>query len=213
MASSSKRMKNQILIKAEELFLRYGIRSITMNDIAVQLGISKKTIYQHFPHKEAIVLSIVQKHLEHNKQNCLTYKQTAQNAIQEIFLNFDAVETLLQSMNPAVIFDLKKYHPAVFEKFLQHKNNFLYQVIYDNLVRGIKTLLYRKDIQVEVVSRFFINNIVLNSFEWFPTPKTSFVEIEQELKLLFLHGIATAQGLKIINQYTATYKHHQSFAL
>ena len=77
--------KERILEKATDLFMRYGIRSITMDEIAAQLGISKKTIYQFFTDKDAMVEAVVNEETKRNEEDCRQFSAAAENAVHEIF--------------------------------------------------------------------------------------------------------------------------------
>src|SRR5256885_7985735 len=130
-------VKERILEKAHELFNRYGLRSVSMDDIAAQLGMSKKTVYQYYADKDELVNAVFGRMLETNKAKCITCSMKGENAIHEIFMSFEMVEELLANMNPSVLFDMQKYHPSAFKKFLDFKNNFLYKMISENLISGI----------------------------------------------------------------------------
>jgi AcrR family transcriptional regulator len=107
--------KERILQKAHELFNRYGIRSVSMDEIAAQLGISKKTVYQYYADKDELVSAVFNGIMSHNKEQCLKDRQIASNAIHEVFLAFDMVKEMFAEMNPAVLFDMEKYHPSAFD--------------------------------------------------------------------------------------------------
>lgn len=194
--------KERILLKSHELFSRYGIRSVSMDDIAAQLGISKKTVYQYYADKDELVNAVFNGVMEENKQQCCMNKNQGENAIHEVFLSFDMVQEMLANMNPSVLFDMQKYHPSAFKKFQDYRNNFLYQLIRDNIERGIKEGLYREDIDVDVLTRFRIHSIMLAfDAEVFPANKTNLVYIELQLLEHFLYGLATTKGQKLIQKY------------
>src|SRR5580765_6284497 len=125
--------KERILEKATDLFMRYGIRSITMDEIAAQLGISKKTIYQFFTDKDAMVEAVVNAEMGRNEEECLYSSTTAENAVHEIFLAMDNLQEMLKGMNPQIIHDLEKHHTAAFKRLKQYKYQFLYTTIKENL--------------------------------------------------------------------------------
>jgi hypothetical protein len=105
-------------------------------------------------------------------------------------------------MNPAVLFDLQKYHPGAFRKFHEFKYNFLYNVISSNLKRGIEEELYRPEIDVDIITRLRIESVMLAfNAELFPTNRTHLIYIEQQIFEHFLFGVATAKGLKLIQKY------------
>src|SRR5438046_1304441 len=134
--------RERILEKAHELFNRYGIRSVSMDDIAAQLGMSKKTLYQYYTDKDELVNEVFKAVMDDNKSKCTQCQVQGDNAIHEVFLSFDMVQEMLANMNPAVIFDMQKYHPSAFKKFQDYRNNFLYRIIKQNLEHGIREELY-----------------------------------------------------------------------
>lgn len=184
------------------MFHRYGIRSVTMDEIAAQLGISKKTIYQSFADKEELVAAVFDKYMVGTKQKCLSDKAGSKDAIHEIFLDLDLMEEMLKAMNPYILYDLEKYHPAVFKKFVEYKHHFLYQLISENLKRGIREEVYRDDFNVEIVARLRLGTIMISmNMDVFPKGQYSILEIEEEIVMHFLHGIASAKGKKLIEKY------------
>ena len=194
--------KERILVKTNELFNRYGIRSVSMDDIAAQLGMSKKTLYQYYTDKDELVNAVFDEILNTNKAQCLECNKKGENAIHEVFLSFDVVEEMLKTMNPSLLFDMQKYHPSAFKKFDEFRNGFLYKIIKSNLDRGIKEELYREDIDTDVLSRYRLHSVVLSfNPDVFPSNKSHLVHIEQQLMDVFLYGIASAKGQKLIQKY------------
>ena len=195
-------MKERIQQKAEELFKRYGIRSVTMDDIAGQLGISKKTIYQFYSDKDALVKDIFKGITDENKKKCMEFRSIAENAIHEQLLSSDAAQEIFINMNSSVLFDLNRFHPAVFAEFEKFKKQFLFNIIRENILRGIKEGLFRKGLdvdiitwlQLEMITGVFHNEEVMNG-------KTSAAHFEKEVKDFFLHGICTEKGLGLIAKY------------
>ena len=199
--------KERILVKSHELFNRYGIRSVSMDDIAAQLGMSKKTLYQYYTDKDDLVNAVFDIVLATNKSQCTDCIRKGENAIHEVFLSFDMVEEMLKNMNPSLLFDMQKYHPSAFKKFDDFRNGFLYKVIRANLERGIREELYREDIDTDILSRYRLHSVLLSfSQEVFPSNKTNLVYIEQQLLECFLYGLATPKGQKLVQKY----KHQRS---
>jgi AcrR family transcriptional regulator len=182
--------------------MRYGVRSVSMDDIAAQLGMSKKTLYQFYTDKEELVDVVLSVLLDNNRKQCLADRQKAENAVHEVFQAFDMMQEMFTNMNPSIVFDLEKYHPAVYKKVQQHKQIFLYQVIRQNLERGIKEDVYRPEINVDVLTRFRIESMMLafNS-EIFPTNRTNLVSIQEEILEHFLYGLSTVKGQRLIEKY------------
>ena len=195
--------KERILVKSHELFNRYGIRSVSMDDIAAQLGMSKKTLYQYYTDKDELVNAVFDIVLTTNKTQCVDCTKKGENAIHEVFLSFDMVEEMLKAMNPSVLFDMQKYHPSAFKKFDDFRNGFLYRIIKSNLERGISEELYREDIDTDILSRYRLHSVLLSfNPDVFPTNKTNLVYIEQQLLEVYLYGVATSKGQKLIQKYT-----------
>jgi len=194
--------KERILEKAHELFNRFGIRSVSMDEIAGQVGMSKKTIYQYYTDKDELVDAVFTAMMEENKRNCIEEREKSTNAIEEVFMAFDRVRGMFANMNPSVLFDMEKYHPACFKKFKEFKNGFLYQMIKSNIERGIQEELYRNDFDLDILARYRIHSIMLAfDSEIFPNNRTHLVQIEEQLLEHFLSGLASSKGQKLIQKY------------
>jgi AcrR family transcriptional regulator len=197
-------VKERIQEKSTELFKRYGIKSITMDEIAGQLGISKKTIYQYFADKDELVDAVIVSDLETSRCDFLDCKGKAENAIHENFLIMDHVHEHLREMNPMILYDLQKFHPTAYQKFVAHKNTFMKQEVVDNIQQGIREGLYRPDIRVDIISKFRVDSIYLTfSPDFLNGTDFSLVELQQELAVHFMYGIASLKGHQLISQYRA----------
>jgi AcrR family transcriptional regulator len=183
--------------------MRYGIRSISMDEIASQLGISKKTIYHFFTDKDALVDAVIHIELNGNEEECYQQKEKSENPVHEIFVATDMVLELLKVMNPTLLFDLQKYHPASFKKINDHKNKFLYKIIRENLDKGVAEGYYRSEINTEILTRYRIASIFLTfNPEMLPPGKNTAADLLKETTMNFLHGLVTPKGLKLIQKYT-----------
>jgi TetR/AcrR family transcriptional regulator, cholesterol catabolism regulator len=148
---TKRKMKQRIQLKARELFMRYGFRSVTMDEIAGQVGISKKTLYQFFEDKDALVEAVMQGEMAYMQRECTRQIAEAENAVDEMFRDMDSMEVVIDSLNPQIIYDLEKFYPKTFEKFRKHKHTFLLEVIQKNLMRGIQEGVYRDDIDIDMI--------------------------------------------------------------
>lgn len=195
-------MKERIQEKSRELFDRYGIKSVTMDDIASNLGISKKTIYQSFADKDALVDAVFNLQMTQNKEQCLHDQQIAENAVHEIFLAMDMISELLACMHQNILYDLEKYHPAVFKKFIQYKTDFIGKIIVNNLTKGKAEGLYRQELNVDIITKMRLYTMMLSfNPELYPGSKYNLLEVEYEIIYHFLYGISTAKGIKLIEKY------------
>jgi AcrR family transcriptional regulator len=195
-------MKERIQKKADELFNKYGIRSVTMDEIASQLGMSKKTIYQYFSDKDELVDAVIADVIEFSRLCCEKDRVEAPNAIAEIFLALDMVNKIFKNMNPGIMFDLERYHPRTFKRFLDHKDKYLYHTIKLNLERGVAEGLYRPEMNIEIVARFRLESMmVVFNQEAFRDTNSSLVQLHREVLIQFLFGSATLKGYKQITKY------------
>lgn len=194
--------KERIKLQATDLFMKYGVRSVSMDDIANSLGMSKKTIYQFYADKDELVDAVVLHEIQHNEHCCELDRQSSENAVHELFLAMDMVVEMFHSMNPSLLYDLQKYHPKAFQKFHTHKNDYLYNVIRENLVRGIKEDLFRDDINIDILARFRVELMLLPfNPEFQAKVKHNLAEIEEELILHYLFGLVNMKGYKMILTY------------
>lgn len=192
----------RILEQAHTLFMQYGLKSVSMDDIASKMGISKKTIYQFYSDKDQLVESVVSKTIAENQQQCDIDTKISKDAVHEIFLAMEMMMNMFQSMNPSLLFDMHKYYPGAFKIFLSHKNEYLYGVIKNNLIRGIEEELYRNDLNIEVITRLRIETIVLPFNPEFQLKiKNNLVEISEEITTHFLFGLVTQKGYKLTLKY------------
>ena len=194
--------KERILRKATDLFMRYGIRSITMDEIAAQLGISKKTIYQFFTDKDAMVEAVVNEEMNANEEDCQGYRKEAENAVHEIFLAMDGMQEMMKTMNPQLMYDLEKHHPVAYKRLKQYKYQFLFTIVKENLDRGLGEGIYRTGINIDLITRHRIESAFMPfNPEAFPQNKFPMNQTCQELAVLFLHSICNEKGKKLIEKY------------
>src|SRR6188508_129397 len=111
-------IKKKIIRGAENLFTKYGVRSISMDDIARHLTVSKKTLYQHFADKEDLVTTASELHIGESKKQYEVLTTTAANAIDELAKISVCLRKDMTEMNPALLFDLQKYHPKAWSAWL-----------------------------------------------------------------------------------------------
>lgn len=187
---------------AHDLFMQFGLKSVSMDDIANKMGISKKTIYQFYSDKEQLVAEVVKQITSQNQQQCDIDISNSENAIHEIILAMEQMSKLFQKMNPSILFDLQKYYPQAYKFFLVHKNEFVFEKIRQNIIRGVKEGLYRSDMNIEIVSRYRVESIVIAfNPEFQSSVKSGLVDIAKELSTYFLFGVANEKSHKLIYKY------------
>lgn len=195
-------VQERILDTAFNLFRQYGTRSITMDDIAMRMGISKKTLYAHFADKSDLVMNVMRRHLDLIEQQSVESRNKAGNAIEELFLVMKMLEEKLRNMNPVVMMDLQKFHAKAFQLFDQHKNVFMMQTIRENLERGVREGLYRADLEIEILSHFrAASSMFCFQPEMFPIGEYEMSKVQRVLLEHFLYGVASLKGYQEIEQY------------
>ena len=189
-------MTERILEKAEELYFSLGFRRVTMDDIAVELGISKKTIYQHFEDKNALVEAVSKNFL--NKEKCREeeFSSSITDPIEEMIVATRIMREMITHINPVVFHDLQKYYPKAWSHYTEHKEHFK-QVVKQNLIKGIEQGFYRESINVEILSRLRIELIDV-AFNTTIYPVKDFQLLDVQLAFIdhFIRGIVTDKGLK-----------------
>lgn len=194
--------QERIVIKAHELFMRYGIRSVSMDEVANHLGISKKTIYQFFADKDALVEGVIDMEIRRNQAECTMQNSLCENPVHEVFLAVDMVMDILSKVNPNVLFDLEKYHPKAFKKHNEFKHKFLYNVIKSNIEKGIAEGLYREGVNPDIMARFRLaSTFLIFNTELFPMGKHNPSTVLTEITDNFLYGLVTPKGMKLIQKY------------
>ena len=192
----------RILIKSNELFKKFGIRAVTLDEISNVLGISKKTIYQFFEDKDTLVDAVMMQEFKKDYEECKNCSINAKNAIEEIFMLMENMDRDFRNMNPIILFDLKKFHFKTHQKFMQHIHQNMMQMIVANLKRGITEGFYRENLEVETIARYRMSSMwLLFEPEIFPSEQFELQKIFREISELFLHGLVNAKGFKLIEKY------------
>jgi AcrR family transcriptional regulator len=183
------------LERVESLFLRFGIKSQTMDDVARELGISKKTLYQMVTNKDDLVQKVLEHHITREQSDCLAAAAAATNAIEEILIVTEANTQELVQMKTNVLYDLQKYHPRGWLLIRGFHFEFLYQMVSANIERGRIEGLYRKDFDIDVITKLHLASIFqLFDEEMFPVTTISKAELFREYMMHYLHAIVSDQG-------------------
>jgi len=195
-------IKRKILKGAESLFMKYGVRSISMDDIARHLSVSKKTLYQHFEDKEDIVTITCQSHIENVSKEFLDIKHSAENAIEELAKISFCLKQNSEEMNPTLLFDLQKYHPKAWSVWLNHKNKFIRESVIQNLKQGIEEGYFRPEIKVEIIAAMRLELVQLAFDDTiFPPSQFKLAEVQMQIFDHFVYGIVTEKGKKLYQKY------------
>lgn len=195
----------QMLEQVTMLFMQYGVRSLTMDDIARHLGISKKTLYQCFVDKAEMVEMTMAAHLDHDIQVMNRIHDEATNAIEEMFLVAQHVAQHLTQIHPSVLYDLEKYYPKAFRLFNDYKQKTIRNIIEQNMRDGMQQGLYRENLKPRIISGLYVGRIdVFFDRELFPTSETSPAEVYIETIRYHIRGIASEKGIAYLQEKMKT---------
>ena len=191
--------QKRILQKARDLYMRYGVKSITMDDVARELGISKKTLYQFVSDKDDLVGKFIDFEIEKRQtQICDCFKQSL-NAIDGIFeISFYMIK-MMKEENPSTEYDLKKYHPTQYQKLLNARREGMYKYILLNLKQGKEEGLYRQDMKEELIAKLYLTRAENIHFTDLFTPEElTSKDLFIELLSYHIRGIASDKGIKVL---------------
>jgi len=195
-------VKTRIVNGARELFFKYSIKSITMDDIAKHLAISKKTIYLYFPDKNKLVETLMETTLKHNETQFMKVNQEAENVIVEVFGLMKHIDAMFSKINANLFYDLQKYHPGAWKIFRNFKEDCMAKMVEDSIKRGIEEGLVRSDVNAKILSRLRIEEVEMGlNPAAFPPDQFTVTEVQVALLDHFLLGICTLKGHKLFNQY------------
>lgn len=195
-------IKEKILKGSEELFMRYGVRSISMDDIARHLAVSKKTLYQHFADKEDIVTVACESHLARQVDEFKLIRKTAKNALEELFHLSVCLKRNMEAMNPSLLFDLQKYHPRAWRVWLEHKHTFIGDSVVKNLKQGIAEGYFRPEMNPEIIAtvRLELVQLAFND-DLFPRDRFRLPDVQAQIFDHFVFGLLTEKGRKLYMKY------------
>ena len=187
--------KDKIIAKSDELFRLYGIKSVTMDEIAREVGMSKKTIYLYFKDKDELVCETTRYILECDRKEFEEIQSQADNAIEELFLISKCLRRNFENLNPSILFDLKRYHPKAWEIFLAFKETFFKESLRNSLRQGISEGHFRAEIDVEILTILRMEQVQM-SFDprIFPRNQFDFKEVQMQFFDHFVNGIFTDKG-------------------
>lgn len=195
-------MKDKIIKKATDMFLKLGFKSVTMDDIACEMCISKKTIYKYFSNKESLIEEGTE--VVHQKIHSMMDEVMAQNhnAIAENFQMREMFKQMFQSFDQSPAYQLKKHYPEIYEKMMANEIEDCSHMFRQNIEKGIREGLYRKETDVEAAVKFYYT-LIFSINENTMLEKDAY---ELEAKALEYHtrAIATAKGITELEKHLKT---------
>ena len=193
--------KEKIVNGALELYKRMGVKSVNMDKVATNLGISKKTLYVYFDNKQDLVNHCFQKHYDLVSEMINTTAAQFENAIDELFAIDESCSLVMKQTNPYLLGELKRYYPNTWALIEQLKQKVLFNIMKKNLNKGVEQGIYRKEIDVDIIAKLMINRIdALINEEVFPLTHYDFRKLLTEIRIYHLRGIATIKGINYLEQ-------------
>lgn len=196
-------MQEQIIEKATEMYLTLGFKSVTMDDIANEMGISKKTIYQHFANKNDLVEAVTMQMFETISCGIDQICQPDKNAIEELYEIKDFVLHKLKDEKASPIFQLQKYFPKIYKTLHGKEYCKMQDCVVTNLKKGVETGLYRPEIDIEFISKIYYSCVhALKDKNVFSDESYNFRMMEELYLDYHVRAISTTKGLKVLEKIT-----------
>ncbi len=197
----------QILNIATAEFLHYGFKSVTVDDIARKCGISKKTLYERFKNKDELVTECVKYYNEAHWIDLEKNTAQSKNAVEELVGVFVHLGNMFKNMNPICLIDLQRYYKDAFQYMENFKQTKLIACIKDNLLRGIGEGLFRDEIDIETVAHFRLESVfMIMHTNILKKSSLGLVHVNKEIFELYMYGIASLKGHKLITNYLSKLK-------
>ncbi len=195
-------LSSDILLRAKDLFIKCGVKSVTMDDLAKGMGISKKTLYECIPSKAHLIDQIFHNHIKGEKKAITQIQHEAHDAVEEMVMIARYVTHMISMVSPAVVFEIKKYYFDSWNKLQKLNSEFVFHVIKSNLVNGIEQGLYRPEMDVEVIARHYVvlSTKIMDN-ELYPASAFSLDKIFKETINYHLRGITTPKGWEMYQKY------------
>lgn len=190
-----------ILEHSADVFMRYGVKAVTMDDLARELGMSKKTIYKYFPDKKELVKQIVLMKTELDKMLCQQAQKESDNAIDELFMMSQFVQDMFGDVHTSVFFDLQKYYKEAWDIMENHKNSYVRNLIEANIRRGVVEGLFRDDLKADIIATayFAAMNVLFDGVS-FASSNYSLSDIFIEIIRFQIRGLASEKGLVYLKE-------------
>lgn len=193
-------MRDKILHKAAEMFLTLGFKSVTMDDLANEMGISKKTIYSHFENKTKLVEECALNMFWFISNGIDEIVALSKNPIEELYETKKFVMVHLKNEKSSPQYQLQKYYPKVHAALKRKQFEVMQECIKDNVKRGMEMGIYRENLNIEFVSRIYFSGVnSIKDHNLFPIQLFSMLHLMDDYLEYHLRGITTVKGREILN--------------
>ena len=194
-------MKKKIILKAINLFFSLGFKSVTMDDLAQSMSISKKTIYQFFKNKNQLISSCTESIQKQLVETFKEIRKNADNPIVELFEIKKEAMKILGNTETAPQFQLQKFYPEIYEEIKNREFNLFKDNFQESLKRGIKSEYFRKEINIDFVTRIYLNGMRgVRDINLFPLNEFKVDKVIEDFIEYHLRAISTKKGLSLLNK-------------
>jgi len=201
---------NYILAKSYELFNKYGIRSITMDDVCRELGISKKTLYDYIENKEDLVRKFVENDRLQRQEAFQQILNKHYNAIEELFEVHKLIKQMINEYNPSTEFDLKKYYPEIYKDIKNSKLQKMYEAVLENLKKGKKEGFFRNEMNETIIAKLYVSRIQAScESDIFTAEEYMSSDLINEIVVYHIRGIANKKGIEILEKILKEQKQYE----
>ena len=198
-------LEKSIVATSTELFLTLGFKSVTMDDIAEEMKISKKTIYTFFANKEALVQSVVFSMYSYITTNLTQIREKASNPISELYEVKMFIMHQLKGEKTSPQHQLRKYYPNIHKELQKKQFDFMTKSVKKSLTKGVEMKLFRPSIDIDFISRMYFNGMVgIKNVDMFPIEKYSPEQLMENYLDYHLRAIVTDNGMKLLSSYIKT---------
>lgn len=198
-------LEKSIVVTSTELFLTLGFKSVTMDDIAEEMKISKKTIYTFFANKEALVQSVVFSMYSYITTNLTQIREKASNPISELYEVKMFIMHQLKGEKTSPQHQLRKYYPNIHKELQKKQFDFMTKSVKKSLTKGVEMKLFRPSIDIDFISRMYFNGMVgIKNVDMFPIEKYSPEQLMENYLDYHLRAIVTENGMKLLSSYIKT---------
>lgn len=192
---------NIMLERVRCLYQKYGIKSITMDDVARELGISKKTLYQYVTDKTDLVFKVFQQDMDNRRCEFEKLYSEERNAVEELIDVHKFVFKRMKEFNPSTDYDMRKYYPDLYRQIQEERYKKMYEKVIENIRKGKRQGLYRSELNEEVIAKLTVmRSDISGGVDSYSTNELLSSEFFTEVIIYHIRGIANENGIKILDE-------------
>lgn len=193
-------MRERIINIANELFFTYGVRGVTIDDLARKAGIPMKTLYTFYPKKPDLVFIVVTSLLSWHGQLLQKCRDEAIDEVDEVLRASQTPFQTIAIINPLFVYQVEKFHQDAWQLLREHRQNVLLTTVAENLRARIKNGYFRTNLDVDFTSRVRVEQIIA-ALNMQPDAKISQKEMMRQYSELYLHAVVTEGGKRLLMKY------------